>query len=69
MVSRKSALDDLFARNTAAVPSLLQKLIDLEEQKRAVRNYNLEANEKDLFDEEVTKWINSARQFAFTDTG
>ena len=34
-----------------------------------MRNYNPKANEEDLFDEELTKWINSARQFAFIDTG
>ena len=68
-MSRKSALDDLFARYTAAVQSLLQKLIDLEEQERTVRNYNREAYEKDLFDEEFTKWINSAGQLALIDTG
>ena len=69
IVSRKSALDDLFARYTAAVQSLLQKLVDLEEQERTVRNYNHEANEKDVFDEESTKLINSVRQLAFIDTG
>ena len=34
-----------------------------------MHNYNHEANEKDLFDEEFTKWINSARHLAFIDTG
>ena len=59
IVSRKSALDDLFARYAAAVQSLLQNVVDLEEQERTARGYRREADEKALFDEEFTKWFNS----------
>ena len=63
IVSRKSALDDLFARYAAAVQSLLQNVADMEEQETITRCRRREAEEKALFDEEFTKWFNSARQF------
>ena len=63
IVSRKSALDDLFARYTAAVQSLLQNVVDIEEQDTIACCHRREADEKALFDEEFTKWFNSARQF------
>ena len=69
IITRKSSLDDLFARFTTAVQSLLQKLGDLEDQEQIARNFYRDANEKDLFDEEFAKWINSARHFAFIETG
>lgn len=59
IMSRNSALHDLFARYTVAVQSLLQKLIDLEEQERTACNYHRKANEKDLFDELILRGSSS----------
>ena len=69
IITTKSSLDDLFARFTTAVQSLLQNLGDLEDQEKTAGNFYRDANEKDLCDEEFAKWINSVRQFAFIDTG
>ena len=63
IVSRKSALDDLFARYTAAVQSLLQNVVDIEEQDTITCCHRREADKKALFDEEFTKWFNLVRQF------
>lgn len=52
IVSRKSALDDLFARYAAAVQTLLQNVVDIEEQETVARCRHREAEEKALFDEE-----------------
>lgn len=37
---------------------LLQSLVDLEEQEKAVRNYQWEVNEKAFFDEQFKRWTN-----------
>lgn len=62
-LSMRSALDDLFARYAAAVQSLLQNVIDIEEQETIASCHHLEADKKALFNEEFTKWFNSPRQF------
>lgn len=49
-MSRKSALDDLFARYTAAFRSSLKSLVKLEEQWKV--------NDKAFFNEKSTRWIN-----------
>ena len=63
-MSKKSALDDLFARYTTAVGSLLQSLADLENCQ-----WEVEVTEKALFDDKFTRWINSAKQAALHDSG
>lgn len=68
-MSKKSARDDLFARYITAVGGLLQSLVDLEEQEKARRNYQREVTEKALFDDEFTRWINSAKQVASPTSG
>ena len=60
-MARKSALDDLFARYTTAVQSLLQIVVAIEDRDTIVHCH--EADEKALFDKEFTEWFNSARQF------
>lgn len=44
IMSKKSALDDLFARYSAAVKCLLQTVVDLEEQEMIASNHRREAN-------------------------
>lgn len=68
-MSKKSALDDLFARYITAVGGLVQSLVDLEKQEKARRNYQWEVTEKALFDDELTRWINSAKQIASPTSG
>ena len=62
-LARKSALDDLFARYTTAVQSLLQNVEAIEDRDTIARCHRREADEKALFDNEFTEWFNSARQF------
>ena len=63
IVSRKSAQDDLFTRYAAAVQSLLLNVVDIKEQDTIACCHRREAYKKALFEEEFTKWFNSARQF------
>ena len=63
IVARKSALDDLFARYTTAVQSLLQNVEAIEDRDTIAHCHRREADEKALFDKEFTEWFNSARQF------
>ena len=62
-MSRKSALDDLFARYAAAVQSLFRNVVVIEEQDTIACCHRHEAYKKALLEEEFTKWFNSARQF------
>ena len=55
IVARKSALDDLFARYTTAVQSLLQNVVAIEDRDKIARCHRCEANEKALFDKEFTE--------------
>ena len=57
IMSRKSALDDLFARYTAAFRSSLKSLVKLEEQWKV--------NDKAFFNEKSTRWINLEKRGAF----
>ena len=66
-MSNRSALDDLFARYSAAVQCLLQTVVDLEEQEMTASDHRREANEKALFDKEFMTWFNSARQLVSAD--
>ena len=68
IVSRKSALDDLFGRYAAAVRNLLQYVVDKEERDTIARCHHREVNEKALFDEEFTEWYNAARQFVYAES-
>ena len=68
IVSRKSALDDLFGRYAAAVRNLLQYLVDKEERDAIARCHRREVNEKALFDEEFTEWYNAAGQFVYAES-
>ncbi|XP_078357546.1 uncharacterized protein LOC144642460 [Oculina patagonica] len=68
IMTRKSALDDLFARYSAAVQCLLQTVVDLEDQERISLDHRHEVHEKALFDEEFTEWFYSARQFVSVET-
>ena len=43
IVSRKSALDDLFARYAEAIQSLLQNVVDIKEQEMIVHCHHCEA--------------------------
>ena len=61
-MARKTALDGLSARYAAAVQSLLQNVVDIEERDTIARCHRREADEMALFDEEFTEWFNSARQ-------
>lgn len=54
---RKSTLDDLFARYTAAFRSSLKSLVKLEEQWKV--------NDKAFFNEKSTRWINLEKRGAF----
>ena len=60
IVARKSALDDLFARYTTAVQSLLQNVEAIEDRDTIARCHRREADEKALFDNEFTEWFKVA---------
>ena len=68
IVSRKSALDDLFGRYAVAVRNLLQNVADKEERDMAAHCHHREADKKALFNKEFTEWYNAARQFVYAES-
>ena len=68
IVSRKSALDDLFGRYAAAVQNLLQNMVDKEDRDTIARCHHGEADKKALFDEEFTELYNVVRQFVYAES-
>ena len=68
IVSRKSALDDLFGRYAVAVQNLLQNMVDKEDRDTIARCHQGGADKKALFDEEFTELYNVVRQFVYAES-